>query len=70
MDNGASSQAGWQGDVADLKAGLAALGRPTHTLVISAAGLAFAPGYNMQRLVEHGITRSKQPSTLVTPRAH
>lgn len=61
LSNGAATPGAWGGDVSDLQVALragAGDGGARPVLVVSGA-LALVPGYNLQRVVEHSMVRSK-----------
>ncbi len=66
VPNGASGPHEWRGEVADLRLGLQAAaaatgasGRPACCVACLSCSLAFMPGYNLQRLLEHSYLRGR-----------
>lgn len=66
VPNGATGPHEWRGEVADLRLGLQAAaaasgasGRPPCHVAALSCSLAFMPGYNMQRLLEHSYLRGR-----------
>jgi len=56
--NGARKPSEWSGHVADLQIALQRIGTERPAMCISGA-LAFVPGYNMQRILEHSLIRDR-----------